>query len=43
MPSEFVQQRASYYSERNRDQLESVEQSYMRENDRRMAKFSERN
>lgn len=43
MPSEMVDQRNSYYQQINRDQMESVEQSYMRENDRRMPKFSERN
>jgi len=42
MPSEMVDQRNSYYQQINRDQMESVEQSYMRENDRRMPKFSER-
>jgi hypothetical protein len=42
MPTAMVEERNEYYLQRNRDQMESVEQSYMRENDRRMAKFSER-
>jgi hypothetical protein len=43
IPEEMVVQRNAYYSNVNRQQMDSVEQSYMRENDRRMAKFSERN
>ena len=42
MPSEMVEQRNEYYQQINRDQMQSVEQSFMRENDRRMPKFSER-
>lgn len=42
IPEEVVQQRKDYYSGVSRQQMESVEQSFMRENDRRMAKFSER-
>lgn len=42
IPEEIVQQRNAYYSGVSRQQMESVEQSFMRENDRRMAKFSER-
>ena len=42
IPEEMVQQRNDYYHTLNRQQMESVEQSFMRENDRRMPKFSER-
>jgi hypothetical protein len=42
MPNEMVEERNEYYQKINRDQMNSVEQSYMRENDRRMPKFSER-
>lgn len=42
MPTEMVAQRNAYYEQINRDQMQSVEQSYMRESDRRMPKFSER-
>lgn len=42
IPEEIVAQRKDYYRGVSRQQMESVEQSYMRENDRRMAKFSER-
>jgi len=42
MPAEMVEQRNDYYQQINRDQMQSVEQSYMRESDRRMPKFSER-
>lgn len=42
IPDEFVAQRSEYYSQVSQDQVKSVEQNYMRENDRRMPKFSER-
>jgi len=42
MPVEMVEQRNAYYQQINRDQMQSVEQSYMRDSDRRMPKFSER-
>ena len=42
IPEEIVKQRNDYYLQVNRDQIKSVEQNYLRENDRRMPKFSER-
>jgi len=42
IPSEFLEQRAAYYSKQNQNQMESVDQSYMREQHPNMRKFSER-
>ena len=42
MPEEFVQQRNEYYSKRNKDQMESVDNNFLRENDPRMPLFSDR-
>jgi hypothetical protein len=42
MPVEFVEQRAAYYGDRTRAQMESVDNNFMRENDPRMPLFSER-
>lgn len=42
IPEEFMQQRAEYYNGQNRQQLESVDRNFMRENDARMPLFSER-
>lgn len=42
MPSEFVSQRKEYYDKMNRDQVESVDNNFMRENDPRMPLFAER-
>lgn len=42
IPAEFMQQREEYYSGQNRQQLESVDNNFMRENDARMPLFSER-
>ena len=42
MPTEFVEQRAAHYDGRNRSQMESVDNSFMRENDPRMPLFNER-
>jgi hypothetical protein len=42
MPTEIVDQRNSYYQQHNRYHKETAEQTYMRESDRRMPKFSER-
>ena len=42
IPSEFMDQRREYYSSQNRAQIESVDNSFMRENDPRMPLFKER-
>lgn len=42
MPEEFVEQRKEYYAKQTRDQIESVDNSFMRENDPRMPLFKER-
>lgn len=42
IPKEVMAQRAAYYDEMARRQLESVDQSFMRENDSRMPLFRER-
>lgn len=42
IPDEFVQQRSEYYSNKNQAQMESVDNSFMRENDPRMPLFADR-
>jgi hypothetical protein len=42
MPSEFVEQRGAYFSKQTRDQMESVDSNFMRENDPRMPLFREK-
>jgi hypothetical protein len=42
IPEEFLQQRAAYYERQNQAQMDSVDNSYLSENDPRMKKFSER-
>ena len=42
MPEEFVKQRNEYYAKRNQDQMESVDNNFLRENDPRMPLFSDR-
>lgn len=42
IPNEFMDQRREYYSNQNRAQIESVDNSFMRENDPRMPLFKER-
>jgi hypothetical protein len=42
IPEEFLRQREEYYSNQNKNQMESVDSSFMRENDHRMQKFAER-
>lgn len=42
MPSEFVEQRNNYFAKKNKDQMASVDNSFMRENDPRMPLFAER-
>jgi len=43
IPTEIKESRDNYYKENNRKQLESVDNNWMRENDPRMTKFSEKN
>jgi hypothetical protein len=42
IPTEFLEQRAAYYANQNKSQMESVDQSFMRENHPHMRKFAER-
>ena len=42
MPSEFVEQRNEYYAKQNEAQMDSVDNSFMRENDPRMPLFTEK-
>ena len=42
IPEEFMEQRKQYFSAKNRDQIESVDNNFMRENDPRMPLFKER-
>ena len=39
-PEEFVQQRQEYYAKRARDQMQAVDNNFMRENDPRMPLFA---
>ena len=41
-PEEFMDQRKEHFSKKNRDQMESVDNNFMRENDPRMPLFRER-
>jgi len=42
IPEEFVSQRAAYFAKQTRDQIESVDNNFMRENDPRMPLFRDR-
>ncbi len=42
MPTEFVEQRNAYYNKQTEQQIESVDNNFMRENDKRMPLFNER-
>ena len=42
IPEEFLQQRAEYYANQNKAQMESVDNNFMRENDSRMPLFREK-
>lgn len=42
VPKEFMAQRRQYFSDKNRAQIESVDNNFMRENDARMPLFRER-
>jgi len=41
-PKELMEQRKAYFASKNQAQMESVDNSFMRENDSRMPLFSER-
>jgi len=42
IPTEFVEQRKAHFDKRNEDQMESVNNNFMRENNPKMPLFSER-
>jgi hypothetical protein len=42
IPEEFMAQRGEYFAKKNRDQIESVDNNFMRENNPKMPLFSER-
>lgn len=42
IPTEFMVQRKRYYADKNRAQIESVDNNFMRENDARMPLFREK-
>ena len=42
IPEEFLDQRMKHYEAQNRAQIDSVDNSFLRENDPRMQKFTER-
>lgn len=42
IPAEFLEQRADYYDKQNRAQMESVDNTFMRESDPRMPLFAEK-
>lgn len=42
IPVDFMRQRKAYYARMNRDQAESVDSNFMRENDSRMPLFKEK-
>jgi hypothetical protein len=42
IPTEFMDQRREYFAKKNRAQIESVDNNFMRENDPRMPLYSEK-
>lgn len=42
MPTDFKDQRSAYFAKKNKDQMDSVDNHYLRENDPRMPMFTER-
>jgi hypothetical protein len=42
IPSEFLEQRAAYYANQNKSQMESVDNNFLRESDPRMPLFSDK-
>ena len=42
IPAEFMEQRATYYEQQSKSQVDSVDNNFLRENDPRMPLFSEK-
>lgn len=42
IPTEFLKQREAFYANQNKAQMESVDNNFMKDNDPRMSKFSEK-
>ena len=42
IPAEFMDQREAHFSRQNKAQMDSVDNTYMKDNDPRMSKFAER-
>jgi hypothetical protein len=42
IPAEFMVQREEHFSRQNKAQMDSVDNTYMKDNDPRMQKFAER-
>jgi len=42
IPAEFMEQREAHFSRQNKAQMDSVDNTYMKDNDPRMSKFAER-
>jgi len=42
IPAEFMEQREEHFARQNKAQMESVDNTYMKDNDPRMSKFAER-
>jgi hypothetical protein len=42
IPTEFMEQRKNYYAKKSRDNIEAVDNTFMRESDSRMPLFNER-
>jgi hypothetical protein len=42
IPEEFMDQRSQYFANQNKAQMDSVDNSFMKDNDPRMSKFSEK-
>jgi hypothetical protein len=42
IPEEFISQRDAYFAKQTKAQMDSVDNTFMRDNDPRMQKFSER-
>ena len=42
IPAEFMEQRAKYYEQQSKSQVDSVDNNFLRENDPRMPLFSEK-
>ena len=42
IPEEFLKQKAEYYANQNRAQMESVDNNFLRQSDARMPLFSEK-